>query len=780
MRARVGLLVLSVAAVSAVSFGQKPLEPVSWMQVTIKDKFWKPRQDALFNSTLPEQFEQLNVNKYRQNFERAARGERGGYVGYVFNDSDVYKVLEAASYALGIRRDPKIEAKVDDWIDLISKAQMADGYLNCHFQLNEPQNKWKNLRDQHEMYCAGHLFEAAAAHYEATGKKTLLNVATKLADLMVSRFGEGKMMGYPGHPEAELALFKLWKVTGNKKYFDLSKFFIDNRGTKFFAKEHNTPLGEYDGKYWSDHKPIRQMDSIEGHAVRAAYLFSGVTDLLRHSPDNGLQSAMDKVWRSNTERRMFVTGGLGPSGSNEGFTVDYDLPTFTAYQESCASIANAMWNYRLGLLEANGKFGDVMETAIYNGALAGISEDGDAYYYVNPLASTGNHHRRPWYGCACCPPNLARMIGQMGGWAYATSDDSFYVNLFIGSSVKARVGSQDIGFDITTNYPYDGRVSLKYTGKAPATFNLKLRKPGWAESKANPEDGYINVHSTWKPGDTMVYDIPMNVRRVISNPNVKDTFGMYAIARGPLVYCIESVDNRFGFSNIGIPMDQTLTVKNVKGSVGGAPVIEGKAFVYSEQKWKNKLFSDIAAPTTKTFRAIPYFLWDNRPQPNLVNEMMVWLSPNATPSPLRGIEKDAKVTVAFQSPNSDIDGINDGYVPAGSNPNSPQQLHFWPHKGGTESVTYTYATPVTLSSARVYWFDDTGRGECKVPKSWKMQAKVNDGWQDVSLRSGGFSLDLDKWNEIQFKPVKATEFRLVVEQQAGFSSGIHEWQVFED
>ncbi|HLO99576.1 MAG TPA: beta-L-arabinofuranosidase domain-containing protein, partial [Fimbriimonas sp.] len=578
----------------------------------------------------------------------------------------------------------------------------------------------------------------------------------------------------------ELALIKLWKATNNKRYFDLAEFFIQSRGSKFFATEHNTPLSEYDGRYWSDHKPIREMESIEGHAVRAAYLFTGVTDYLRFKPDPALQSAIDKVWRSNTERRMFVTGGLGPSGSNEGFTVDYDLPTFTAYQESCASIANAIWNHRLALLEGDSKYSDIMETAIYNGAMAGISADGDEYFYVNPLASAGGHHRRPWYECACCPPNLARMIGQIGGMAYATSNDALYVNLFVAGSMRAKVAGKEIGFNVTTEYPYDGRVKFQYTGKAAATFKLKVRKPSWAITRGDDQDGYLTIDQTWSPGDTTTMNFEMPVRRVISNPNVKDTFGMVALARGPLVYCLESVDNPFSFSNIGVPLDQQLFVRKDKSVFGGIPVIEGTAYEYGEQNWKNTLFATAAAPASKRFKAIPYFLWDNRPKAGKTNEMIVWLSPNPKPAALRGLEPKAKVSVSFHSNISGLDGINDGYVPEGSNPNSPQQLHFWPHKGGTEWVQYTFATPVTLSGSRIYWFDDTGRGECKVPSGFKMQAKVDGAWKDVDLKSGSFGLALDKWNEFQFKPVKSSEFRLLLTQKVGFASGIHEWQVFEE
>ena len=782
------LAFVGVLALSAFQAMAQTLQPVSWKSVKVQDKFWKPRQDALFTHTLPEQFEQLVLNKYKQNFERAGRREKGGYVGYVFNDSDVYKVLEAASYALGIRRDVKVEQQLDEWIGLLEKAQESDGYLNCYFQLNEPDRKWTNLRDQHELYCAGHLFEAASAHYEATGKKSFLNVAIKLANHLVARFGEGKRMGYPGHPECELALMKLWRVTGDKNYYNLAKFFIDKRGSKFFATEHNTPLSQYEGVYWSDHKPIREMSSIEGHAVRAAYLFSGTADIAHETGDKQLISALDRVWKSTTERRMFITGGLGPSGSNEGFTVDYDLPTFSAYQESCASIANAFWNYRMNLLHTNAKYGDVMETAIYNGALAGINGDGDKYFYVNPLASNGNHHRVSWFGCACCPPNLSRMIGQIGGLAYATSADALYVNLFIGGEVRTQVGGKDATFKIETAYPYDGKVKFTYNGKG-GNFGLKARKPSWCSvatvqgvvSSAQEESGnYLAIKREWKTGDSVTINFEMPVRRMLSNPNVKDTVGKYALMRGPLVYCLESIDNEFDFSTVGFPMTEKVSVVNSSTNFKGAPIIEGTAFSAPKTKWGTKLFSDAGDFTRVKFRALPYFLWDNRPKPKAANEMMVWLAPNPEPAPLQGVEVEATVGVSFKNYNSDPSGVNDGYVPANSNPNSPRQLHYWPHAGGQEWVTYTFKSDKKVGSSRVYWFDDTGRGGVRVPKSWKMQAKVGGIWTDVQLKESKYGIQLDQWVSIEFVPVVAREFRILMEQPQGFSSGLHEWQLFEE
>lgn len=784
------MIAATFAFLSAVlSTNQTPskIEPVSWMNVKVDDPFWTPRQKSLFTNTLKEQFQQLRDKKYRQNFERAARRESGGYVGFVFNDSDVYKVLEASSYALGIRREAWLEKEVDDWIALIGKAQEPDGYLDCHFQLDEPQNKWKNLRDQHELYCAGHLFEAAAAHYQATGKTTLLAIAKKLADHIDARFGPGKHMGYPGHPEAELALFKLWRVTGEQRYFKLAEFFLNSRGSHWFATEHNTPLDRYNGEYWSDNVLIRDHESIIGHAVRAAYLFSGATDLATLTDDPKLVDMLDRVWRSTTEKRMFVTGGIGPSGSNEGFTVDYDLPTFSAYQESCASIANALWNYRMSLLHGDGKYADVMETAIYNGALAGINFEGDKYYYTNPLASHGDHHRQDWFACACCPPNIARLIGQLGGLSYAQSPNAAYVLMYVGGTAKLKLRSGMVGLRVRTNYPYAGSAKIAIDPASTSAFDLKLRIPGWAgkasvkvngKSVAAPiSNGFVSIHRTWEKGDTVSLAFPMEVRRVISHPAVKETFGKYALARGPLIYCLESVDNDFDLDRIGIPLDGEIVEQTAPGFFGDATVLTGRAFLATEQSWTGKLFATTQPTKAIRFHAIPYCFWDNRK----AGEMRVWVSPNPIPSPLRGLEKSARVSVSFKNRNCDPSGVNDGYVPEGSNPNSPKQMHFWDHKGGTEWVQYTFPNKVRISSSRVYWFDDSGRGECRVPKACRLEVEIDGQWKPVSLQgSNKIGLTLDAWNEVRFRPISAKAFRLVIEQQDKWSSGIHEWQLFPE
>ncbi|OWU66194.1 MAG: hypothetical protein CBB60_000770 [Armatimonadetes bacterium Cent15-Ar3] len=772
-----------IGAVSISAFGQ--IQPVSWKNVNINDSFWAPRQKVLGAVTMREQLDQLVAKKYKQNFERAAARQSGGYVGYVFNDSDVYKVLEAASYVLGKNKLAWLDQEVDNWITLISKAQGADGYLDTAYQLDKPDRKWTNLRDDHELYCAGHLFEAAAAHYEATGKTNFLKVATKLADHIEARFGEGKKMGYPGHPECELALMKLWRATGEQRYFKLAQFFIEKRGTHFFATEHNTPEKDYDGTYWSDNVPIREHSSIVGHAVRAAYLFSGVTDLAHETHDHELKAMLDRVWKSTALKRMFITGGIGPSGSNEGFTVDYDLPTFTAYQESCASIANALWNYRLALLNGEGKFADVMEQAIYNGALAGINMAGDKYYYVNPLASTGGHHRQDWFGCACCPPNLARMIGQMGGLSYGTTEDQLYVMLYVGGDVTAKVAGAPVKLDVKTNYPWDGKVKLTVHPGASRSFGLSLRQPGWGaisgltvnkqSAKTNLKDGFLSVRRVWKEGDVVELEIPMPVRKVVSHPSVKDTQGMFALKRGPLVYCLEEVDNPVDMDRVGVPINSDFVASVDPKLFNTTTVLEGEGYLSGESSWVGRLFQSVAIPQKVKLKAIPYFMWDNRKPGN----MRVWLSPNPAPSPMRGLETTAKVSVSFESGYAKINGVKDGFTPTTSNPNSPQQLHFWSHLGGKEWVRYDFPKETKVASMRVFWFDDTGRGAVRIPSSWQVEALIKGTWTPLKLIAGEkYGTALDIWNEVRFAPVSTTALRLTLNQQNGFATGIHEWQVF--
>lgn len=673
------------------------LRPVPFTEVRIEDSFWAPRRETNRLASIPFSLRELEEAGNLENLRLAARGTTNRFQGPVFMDSDVYKALEAAAYSIATHPDAALESQLDDIIRVLAAAQQPDGYLDSYFIVKEPGKRWTNLRDWHELYCAGHMFEAAVAHYQATGKTNFLNVATRLADHIDSVFGPPpKRLGYPGHPEIELALIKLWRVTGNQRYFDLARFFVENRGRKYFATEHRTPLDKYDGSYWQDDVPIYDHQNIKGHAVRAAYLMSGVTEVAAQIGDVRLLNMLGRVWRNTTERNQYVTGGIGPSAHNEGFTVDYDLPNLTAYQETCATIALAQWAHRLALLYGDARYADAVERALYNGVLSGVSQDGTKFFYVNPLESAGGHHRSPWFGCACCPPNVTRTLAALGGYAYATSDDSLYVNLYIQGSAKATIGSTPATLRVTTEYPWDGRVELKTTLAAPVKFALRLRVPGWcrdatvavngkAVTAPAIEHGYLVLDREWKSGDTVKLDLAMPVQRIAANPSVKADQGLFAIQRGPIVYCVEQCDQSEPLSALFLPLDAEPKARREPGLLGGVVTITGEARVASEQQWHRRLYQAVAPAHRVALKSVPYYAWDNR-QPGA---MKVWL-PCAPPVvPARGLEAQAKVSVSFANDNSQPQAINDGLEPKNSGEQPAALCHWWPHKGSEEWTQYT-------------------------------------------------------------------------------------------
>jgi len=762
------------------------LRPVPFTDVRIQDSFWAPRRETNRVASIPFSLQQLEEAGNLEDMRLAARGATNGFRGPVFMDSDLYKALEAASYSLATHPDPALEKQLDDIISLLAAAQQSDGYLNSYYTVKEPGRRWTNLRDCHELYCAGHMFEAAVAHFQATGKKTFLNIATRYADYIDSVFGPPpKRLGYPGHPEIELALIKLWRATGNQRYFDLARFFVENRGRKFFATEHHTPLDRYDGSYWQDDVPIYDHRNIEGHAVRAAYLMSGVTDVASQTGDTRLLTMLGRVWRNTTQRNEYITGGIGPSASNEGFTVDYDLPNLTAYQETCATVALVQWSHRLALLYGDAAYADVVERGLYNGILSGVSQDGTRFFYVNPLESTGNHHRSPWFGCACCPPNVTRTLAFLGGYAYATSDDSLYVNLYIQGSARAKVGETPVALNVTTEYPWDGKVALELTPASSARFALRLRVPGWCERAAVAvnretvpapviERGYLVLDREWKPADQVELDLPMPVQRVAANPQVKADQGLLAIQRGPIVYCLEQCDQAAPLASLWLPQEDPLNATREPGLLGGVVTITGEACSAPDPRWRRQLYQAAAPAQRVALKAIPYYAWDNR-QPG---PMKVWLPVSPPIQPARGLEAQAKVTLSFANDNCQPQGINDGLVPTSSGEQPAACCHWWPHKGTAEWAQYTWTTPVQVNNSKVYWFDDTGRGECRLPASWRIEYLDQGDWKPVAATEP-YSVAKDKWCAVRFAPVKTTALRLEVQLPPHFAAGVHEWKVDE-
>jgi DUF1680 family protein len=612
---------------------EAPLRPVDYRRVTFSDPFWAPRLRANRETTVPHLFRKLREVGAVGNFERAAAGQKGGHEGYVFADSDVHKTLEAAALCLGAGGDARIAAELDALVPVLARAQQPDGYLNTAYQLDD-KPRFTNLRDDHELYCAGHLVEAGVAHFEATGRRDLLDVARRTADLLERTFGDGpgKRPGYPGHPELELALVKLSKATGDTRYLRLAQYFVEHRGERFFATEHQTPLAEYDGTYWQDDAKIRDHQVIAGHAVRALYLFSGALDVARETRDLTLQAAAERIWKNAVERRMFVTGGLGSSARNEGFTDDYDLPTYDAYQETCASIAFVLLNERLLLLTGDARYADLVEWSLHNAVAAGVSLAGDRFFYVNPLASRGTHHRQDWYRCACCPPNVARTFAGLGRHAFATSADDVYVNLYAASAADLDVGRGKARLRLAGAYPWDGRVTITVDETTAGAFALRLRKPGWCDGPAavrvngappaaTAERGYLVVRRDWRPGDRVELDLPMPVRRIEGHPYVEQTAGRVALGRGPIVYCVEQADVSAPLPALRLPAAAELRPER-EASLGGAVVLRGsaRALVVGEGA---PLYAGAGARAAQAvpLTAVPYGAWDNR----VAGAMRVWL-----------------------------------------------------------------------------------------------------------------------------------------------------------
>ena len=757
-----------------------PLEPVPFTAVTIKDRFWSPRQQTNRSATVDHSLAMLEKAGNFVDLDLAATGAHEGYQGLLFTDSDLYKVLEGVSFTLATHPNPELEARVDTIITKIRAAQQPDGYLNTWYEVTRPDKKWTNLRDTHELYCAGHLIEAAVAHFRATGKRTLLDIALRFATLIDSRYGPGKLAGYPGHPELELALVKLWKVTGDARWFALARKFVETRGTHFFAEEHATPESKYDGTYWLDDVPIRDHEEIKGHAVRAAYLMSGAADVARETGDPAMIAMLDRLWRNTTEKRTFVTGGIGPSGSNEGFTVDYDLPNRTAYQETCASVAIALWGHRMALLHADAQYMDWVERALYNGVLAGVSLDGKGFFYTNPLASGGTHHRSDWFSCACCPPNVLRTIASVGGYAYAVSKNEVYINLFVQGSATLELAAGKVPLNVETDYPWDGKVVLRPAPAKATAFAMHVRVPAWSNGASvtvngkpvepRIEKGYAVVRRTWRKGDALVLNLPMPVEQIMAHPGVRADQHRAALQRGPLVYCLEQIDQEAPLSQMVVPVDTEFRSAWTPSVLGGIVTLEGQAQLLSDRNWDRVLYQPAGGAKSAKIRAVPYAVWDNR-RPGA---MEVWMPTVEPLGRFGGPEVHAQVSLSFTSGNAQPWGVNDG-VPVGKSGDQPDaNCHFWPHKGTEEWVQYTWAKPQSIRGVEVFWFDDTGRGECRLPASWKLQQWANGAWADVPAE---YPIAMDQWSKVSFAPIQTSKLRVVLQMQKGWAAGIHEWKV---
>ena len=793
--------------------GTVAIQEVSFTQVHLNDAFWTPRIETNRTVSIPSAFHECEANGRFDNFALAAtrlgnahydvKEHRGDFS---FDDTDPYKVIEGASYALAVKYDKQLDRYLDSVINIIALAQEPDGYLTtcvtneCH-RLSGwwGTHKWEKI-NSHELYNSGHLIESAVAHYRATGKRTFLNVAIKNADLVCRTFGpnEGQIHRPGGHPIIEMALCKLYKVTGDKKYLDGARYFVEETG--------RCTDGHHPSEYSQDHKPILDQDEIVGHAVRAGYLYSGVADMAALTGDKAYQEALQRIWENMSSKKLFITGGIGSRPQGEGFGPNYELNSHTAYCETCAAIANVYWNYRMFLATGQSKYIDVCERALYNNVLSGVSLSGDRFFYDNVLESDGEHERQRWFGCACCPGNVTRFVASIPGYIYARQGNDIYVNLY--AQGRATIGKVEL--EQTTNYPWDGKVSIKVL-KGGGKFAIKLRIPSWLKTSptnnnlyayldkaANysvsvrsatsgekngqalyPENAdYVTINRTWKKGDVIELDLPMQVRRIVANANAEDLRSKVAFERGPIVFCLEGKDQADNNVFNKYIMNTTPVAAHFeKDLLGGVMVVEGKA---------KELQSDGEVKDV-SFRAIPYSTWNNRgPQ-----QMEVWVASNPTVAVIPPVETIASRARTFSNrgpiqndapETAPVDswagGVNDQWEPKRSSDTSKPYHYWWLKRGTKESISYRFDQPREVSNVMVYWLDfDHYDGSFRTPESWTLYYEAEDGtWREVEQHSP-FTVRKDCYNSVDFRPVTTRGLKIVAQLQKGESGGVLEWKV---
>ncbi len=623
-----------------------PIQPVPFTSVHIEDQFWAPRIETNRAVTIPHAFAQSEKTGRIANFSVAGGALQGGQQGsYPFDDSDVYKIIEGASYTLSVQKDEKLAAYLDSLIALIAAAQEEDGYLYTARTNNAPyleewggKSRWSKLHMSHELYNMGHLYEAAAAHFQATGKRNLLDVALKSADLICATFGPGRVEFPPGHQVIEMGLAKLYRITGEEKYLQTARFLLDIRGKKSGGRELYGP-------YSQDHIPILEQSEAVGHAVRAAYMYAGIADVAALTGDQAWIDAIDRIWENVAAKKIHLTGGIGAIGGHEGFGANYELPNLTAYNETCASIANVYWNHRLFLLHGEARYLDILERTLFNALLSGVAFDGSHFFYPNPLASAGQHERKEWFGCACCPGNVTRFLASIPGYLYAVSGDQIYVALYAESSAEIELRSKPLQIKQVCSYPWDGRIQLLVNPQAGAfKFTLNLRIPEWAQGKPlatdlyrylDPaaagvkleingrtwplelKDGFARIRRTWKPGDWVELFLPMPVRRVVAHDSVAADRGLVALERGPLVYCVEWPDVAGGHV-LNLLLGDDTPVENAWNSTlfNGIQTLSATAKSYAQDE------TGAISAREQAFTAIPYYAWAHRGR----GEMTVWLA----------------------------------------------------------------------------------------------------------------------------------------------------------
>lgn len=801
-----------------------PVRPVPFTQVRLTDGFWSPRIETNRTVTIPFAFAQCEENGRMDNFDRAAAVLRGETVadtrisGYSFDDTDPYKVIEGAAYAMTVQPDPALDSYIDGLIERMAAAQEPDGYLYTARTINPAKphhwagpERWVLERElSHELYNFGHLYESAVAHYQATGKRTLLDIAIQTADLLDRTFGPDKQAIWPGHQITEMGLVKLYRVTGKERYLKLARFLLDVRGPDGLKGSAN--------KYNQSHEPVVEQREAVGHAVRATYMYAGMADVAAITGDAAYLRAIDAIWENVVSAKLYITGGIGATAHGEAFGENYELPNMTAYNETCAAIGNVYWNHRLFLLHGDSKYIDVLERSLYNGLISGISLDGKGFFYPNPLESRGQHARSPWFGCACCPSNICRFLASIPGYAYAqrsgsgngnssTSGDELFVNLFASGTASFILSSgKAVTLQQETRYPWDGAITIAVDPQdGPLAFALNVRIPGWARNEPVPSDlyhfaesstdtppvtltvngesvpltiesGFVSLSRTWEAGDTVELHLPMPVQRVIANEQVAADRGRVAFQRGPLVYCFEWPDNPDSrVRNLLVAGDAPVTPEERPDLLGGVVALKMQGTAFAEDDQGNRTSKEVE------LLAIPYYTWAHRGK----GEMIVWAAREESavrPTPPQTIASTAKVTASPGSHNAE--SIRDRITATARGDETGNVFCWWPRPAeGTGWVEYTFATAERVSEVSVHWFDDTGHGGCRVPLGWRLlykddTAAAQRDWLPVSLApESEYGVLKDMFNTVRFEPVVTTGLRLEMELQGEWSGGVEEWRV---
>jgi DUF1680 family protein len=809
-----GMVALPLSAQKQKSGGY-PISPVPFTQVKVAPhSFWGQRLETSRKVTIPLAFSKCESEGRYKNFERAAHPSASYDVGklmpFSFDDTDPYKTIEGASYILQTYPDKKLKAYIDSVLDIIAKAQEPDGYLYTARTQN-PQHphpwagptRWSKEEDlSHELYNLGHLCEAAVAHWQATGSRKMLNIAIRYADCVVREVGPnpGQACVVPGHQIAEMALCKLYLATGNKKYLDEAKFFLDYRGKTQIKQE-----------YSQSHKPVVEQDEAVGHAVRAAYMYAGMADVAALTGDSAYIHAIDRIWQNIVGKKLYITGGIGATNNGEAFGDNYELPNMSAYAETCAAIGNVYVNYRLFLLHGESKYYDVLERTLYNGLISGVSMDGGGFFYPNPLESMGQHHRQAWFGCACCPSNICRFLPSLPGYVYAVKDRNVYVNLFLDNTASLQVAGKNVALAQHTAYPWNGDIRLNVTRNKAGRWALKIRIPGWVKGQPVPsdlyefaddkrtgytitvngkavdaqvtKDGYWTLDRKWKAGDRVDIHFDMEPRLVKANNKVTADRGAVCVERGPIVYCAEWPDNNFDLMSVLLNRQPSFTLSTLSDDQFIADSLKQRLTLYRDQsvttlstQAQTLAYDKSGNLTTQqvSLKLIPYFAWCHRGSGN----MKVWLPQQisaakaAVPATLASQAK-----IASSNKSGNIKCIADGLVPEDENDRSIPYFHWWPKKGGTEWITYTFPQAKSVKSATVYWYDDQPWGGCKVPDKWNVEYKDAQGnWQPVA-HADAYPVRKGAACTVHFDEVTTDAVRLNVIQPSDQSCGVFEWSV---